>query len=92
MAENLLNKEFQATAPHQVCVTDITYVPTDEGWLYLTGHKDIFTKEIAGYAMSDRMTKQMVSESLFQAVAAQRPPKGLIHHSGRGSQVLCSFL
>ena len=86
VAENLLNQEFQATAPNQVWVTDITYIPTDEGWLYLAGHKDIFTKDIAGYAMSARMTKQLVSNSLFRAVAAKRPPKGLIHHSDRGSQ------
>ncbi len=86
VAENLLNQEFQATVPNQVWVTDITYIPTDEGWLYLAGHKDIFTKDIVGYAMSARMTKQLVSKSLFRAVAAKRPPKGLIHHSDRGSQ------
>ncbi|HSW61874.1 MAG TPA: DDE-type integrase/transposase/recombinase, partial [Dissulfurispiraceae bacterium] len=86
VAENLLNQEFQATAPNQVWVTDITYIPTEEGWLYLSGHKDIFTKDIVGYAMSERMTKQLISESLFRAVAAKRPPKGLIHHSDRGSQ------
>jgi putative transposase len=86
VAENLLNQEFKATAPNQVWVTDITYIPTDEGWLYLAGHKDLFAKDIVGYAMSDRMTKKLVSESLFRAVAAKRPPKGLIHHSDRGSQ------
>lgn len=86
VAENLVNQEFQATAPNQVWVTDITYIPTDEGWLYLSGHKDIFTKDIVGYAMSERMTKQLVSKSLFRAVAAKRPSKGLIHHSDRGSQ------
>jgi putative transposase len=69
-----------------VWVTDLTYIPTEEGWLYLAGHKDIFTKELVGYAISERMTKQLVSESLFRAVAAKRPPKGLIHHSDRGSQ------
>lgn len=86
VAENLLNQNFQASAPNQVWVTDITYIPTDEGWLYLSGHKDLFGKDIVGYAMSDRMTKKLVSESLFRAVAAKRPPKGLIHHSDRGSQ------
>ena len=86
VAENLLNQEFKATAPNQVWVTDITYIPTDEGWLYLAGHKDLFAKDIVGYAMSDGMTKKLVSESLFRAVAAKRPPKGLIHHSDRGSQ------
>ena len=71
-------------------MTDITYIPTEEGWLYLAGHKDLFTGEIVGYAMGQRMTKSLVSESLFRAVAAKRPAKGLIHHSDRGSQY-CSY-
>jgi len=90
VAENLLNQQFDATAPNQVYVTDITYIPTEEGWLYLAGHKDLFTKEIVGYAMSARMKKSLVKESLFRAVAARRPAKGLIHHSDRGSQY-CSY-
>lgn len=52
VAENLLKQDFVATAPNQVWVTDITYVGTDEGWLYLASHKDLFTREIVGYAMS----------------------------------------
>ena len=67
-------------------MSDITYVPTDEGWLYLAGHKDLFTGEIVGYAMGERLTKNLVSQSLFRAVAAKRPAKGLMHHSDRGSQ------
>ena len=67
-------------------MSDITYVPTDEGWLYLAGHKDLFTGNIVGYAMGERLTKNLVSQSLFGAVAAKRPAKGLIHHSDRGSQ------
>ncbi len=86
VAENLLEQKFEATAPNQVWVSDITYIPTDEGWLYLAGHKDIFSKEVVGYAMSERMTKELVSRSLFRAVAGKRPDKGLIHHSDRGSQ------
>ena len=74
----------------KVWVSDITYVPTDEGWLYLAGHKDLFTHEIVGYAMGERMTKNLVSESLFRAVEARRPAKGLLHHSDRGSQY-CSY-
>ena len=66
------------------------YVPTDEGWLYLAGHKDLFTKEIVGYAMGERMTKNLISQSLFRAVEAKRPAKGLTHHSDRGSQY-CSY-
>jgi len=61
-------------------------VPTDEGWLYVAGHKDLFTGNIVGYAMGERLTRNLVSQSLFKAVAAKRPAEGLIHHSDRGSQ------
>jgi transposase InsO family protein len=90
VADNLLNQQFQVSEPNKVWVTDITYVPTDEGWLYLAGHKDLFTKEIVGYAMGERMTKNLVSQSLFQAVQDRRPAQGLMHHSDRGSQY-CSY-
>jgi transposase InsO family protein len=86
VAENLLNQRFEATRPNEVWLSDITYIPTEEGWLYLAGHKDLFTGEIVGYAMGNRITKNLVSESLFKAVAAKRPGPGLIHHSDRGSQ------
>ncbi len=86
VAENLLNQQFQVTAPNKVWLSDITYVPTDEGWLYLAGHKDLFTHEIVGYAMGERMTKNLVSESLLRAVAVKRPARDLMHHSDRGSQ------
>ena len=86
VADNLLDQQFRATGPGKAWVTDITYIPTDEGWLYLTGHKDFFTEELVGYAMGVRMTKALVMQSLFRAVAATRAAKGLIHHSDRGSQ------
>ena len=86
VAENLLNQQFEATEPNAIWLSDITYIRTEEGWLYLAGHKDIFTGEIVGYAMSSRITKTLVSQSLFRAVAAKRPGPGLIHHSDRGSQ------
>jgi putative transposase len=86
VAENLLNQQFESTAPNRIWLTDITYIPTEEGWLYLAGHKDVFTGEIVGYAMGPRMTKNLVSQSLFRAVAAKGPVAGLIHHSDRGSQ------
>ena len=90
VAENLLGQQFKVYEPNTVWVSDITYVPTDEGWLYLAGHKDLFTGEIVGYAMGERLTKSLVSESLLRAVAAKRPDKGLTHHSDRGSQY-CSY-
>ncbi len=86
VAENLLNQQFESTAPNQIWLTDITYIPTEEGWLYLAGHKDVFTGEIVGYAMGPRMTKNLVSQSLFRAVATKGSVSGLIHHSDRGSQ------
>jgi putative transposase len=86
VAENLLNQQFEATRPNEVWLSDITYIPTEEGWLYLAGHQDLFTGEIVGYAMSNRITKNLVSQSLFKAVAGKRPGPGLIHHSDRGSQ------
>jgi putative transposase len=86
VAENILGQQFTVTAPNKVWVSDITYVPTDEGWLYVAGHKDLFSGNIVGYAMGERLTRNLVSQSLFRAVAAKRPADGLIHHSDRGSQ------
>jgi len=90
IAENLLGQQFRVYEPNKVWVSDITYVPTDEGWLYLAGHKDLFTGEIVGYAMGERLTRSLVSESLCRAVAIRHPAKGLTHHSDRGSQY-CSY-
>ncbi len=86
LAPNLLDRQFAVAAPNRAWVTDITYVATDEGWLYLAGIKDLFNGELVGYSMSGRMTTALVSQALFRAVAAKRPAKGLIHHSDRGSQ------
>ena len=86
VAGNLLGQQFKVYEPNTVWVSDITYVPTDEGWLYLAGHKDLFTGEIVGYAMGERLSRNLVSQSLFRAVVAKRPTQGLIHHSDRGSQ------
>jgi putative transposase len=82
----LLEQKFTATAPNQIWVSDITYIPTGEGWLYLAGHKDLFSGDLVGYAMSERMTKNLIIQSLFRGVAEKRPLRGLIHHSDRGSQ------
>ena len=90
VAENLLDQNFTVEAPNLAWVSDLTYIPTAEGWLYLAGHKDLFTGEIVGYAMGARMTKNLVAQSLFRAVTAKLPPAGLIHHSDRGSQY-CAF-
>lgn len=86
VAENLLQQDFSTERPHQKWVSDITYVPTAEGWLYLAGIKDLHTCELVGYALGSRMTQDLVATALFGAVAQHRPPPGLILHSDRGSQ------
>ena len=73
-------------APNEVWVSDLTYVPTEEGWLYCAAHKDLFNGEIVGYAIGSRIATDLVEESLSRAVAARRPARGLIHHSDRGCQ------
>jgi len=90
VAENLLEQQFKVSQPNKVWLSDITYVPTDEGWLYLAGHKDLFNSEIVGYAMGERLTRNLVSQSLLRGITAKRPAGGLIHHSDRGSQY-CAY-
>jgi len=77
VAEDLLEQQFKVSRPNSVWLSDITYVPTDEGWLYLAGHKDLFNGEIVGYAMGERLNGNLVSQSLLKAVAVKRPPGGL---------------
>lgn len=86
VAENLLDQQFAPSAPNEAWTVDITYIATDEGWLYLAGVKDVFTCEIVGYAMGERMTQQLTGQALFNAFKTRRPAPGLIHHSDRGSQ------
>lgn len=86
VADNLLNQEFKPSKPNEVWVSDITYISTGEGWLYLAGIKDVFTCEIVGYAMGSRMTQELVSQALWKAVKWKRPDVGLVLHSDRGSQ------
>jgi putative transposase len=86
VAENVWAQTFLTTGPTETWVTDITSVPTAEGWLSVAGIKDMFTGEIVGYAMGARMTTALVSQALGAAVWAKRPRPGLIHHSDRGSQ------
>ena len=90
VAENLLEQNFEISLPNRVWVSDITYISTDEGWLYCAAHKDLFNGEIVGYALGSRLTKDLVIESLRMAQATKRPDPGLIHHSDRGKQY-CSI-
>jgi len=86
VAPNLLNRKFTVLAPNRTWVSDITYVPTDEGWLYLAGLKDLFNGELVGYAMNERMSQSLVIQALFGAASTKKPSPGLILHSDRGSQ------
>ena len=74
VAPNILDRDFSVSAPSQAWCGDITYIGTDERWLYLAGLKDLFSEEIVGYAMSERMTKQLVMQPLFGAVALKLRP------------------
>ena len=86
MAENVLAQTFVATRPNETWITDITYIPTAEGWLYLAGIKDLYTCEVVGHAMEGQMTTELVCQALVMALRAKGPRAGLIHHSDRGSQ------
>ncbi|WP_156623493.1 IS3 family transposase [Faucicola atlantae] len=87
---NLLEQQFDVTAPNIAWVSDITYIWTNEGWVYLAGDKDLYSKEIVGYAMNKRMTADLVCQALSNAIKYKRPARGLIVHSDRGSQY-CSY-
>jgi putative transposase len=86
VAENVLAQTFVATRPNETWVTDITYMPTAEGWLYLAGIKDLFTCEVVGHAMDARMTPDLVWCALMNAITTKRPAPGLLHHFDRGAQ------
>lgn len=86
VADNLVNQNFTVDRPNHIWVADITYIPTDEGWLYLAAILDLFQRKIVGWAMDSTMTRQLELNALTQAVKLYRPPYGLIHHSERGSQ------
>ena len=86
VAENLLNQNFTAEKPNTVWLSDITYVPTLEGWLYLVVILDLFSRQILGWAMSDRLTSGFVVKALYQAIGRRHPGSGCIFHSDRGIQ------
>jgi putative transposase len=86
VAPNRLQRDFSATAPNRKWVTDITYIATQEGWLYLAVIMDLFSRRIVGWAMSKRMTSALTLRALDMAIRRCRPESGLIHHSDQGSQ------
>lgn len=84
--ENVLNQTFVAERPNQVYMSDITYVPTDEGWLYLASVEDLYCRKIAGWRAGSRMTRELCIGALEQAYKRQKPTDAVLHHSDRGSQ------
>ena len=90
VADNLLDQNFKTDAPDKVWVGDITYIPTNEGWLYVAVVIDLFSRKVIGWAMSDRIKKALVVEAFRMAVRKRNPLPGLIFHSDRGSQY-CSI-
>lgn len=86
VADNLLARDFTATAPNQKWLTDITYIPTQKGWLYLAAVLDVFSRRIVGWSMSERIDTKLVKSALQQATAQRSPGPGLLHHSDRGVQ------
>jgi putative transposase len=84
--DNVLQRDFAPEGPNQAWVSDITYIWTQEGWLYLTVFIDLFNREVVGWSMSSRMKAKAVTDALRMALWRRRPPAGLIVHSDRGSQ------
>jgi len=86
VAKNVLNREFSPSAPNQAWGTDITYLWTQQGWIYLAVVIDLYSRRVVGWSIDRRMKKALVIRALMMAINLRKPPPGLIHHSDRGSQ------
>lgn len=86
IAPNLLNQNFNPPGPNQVWVSDITYLKTGEGWLYLAAIMDLYSRRIVGWHVDKRMTSSLVCRALMQAYNLRNPPQGLVVHTDRGAQ------
>ena len=86
VAANVLDRRFEAGAPNKVWVTDITYVWTREGWLYLAAILDLYSRRVVGWAMSESLSRELALDALDMALLTRSPPNGLLHHSDRGCQ------
>jgi transposase InsO family protein len=86
VAANVLARQFAVGEPNKVWASDITYIPTDEGWLYLAGVLDLCSRTAVGWSMSETLERQLVMDALGMAYRRRRPGRGLVHHSDRGSQ------
>jgi putative transposase len=86
VADNLLDRQFDAASPNESWVADITYIPTHEGWLYLAVVEDLYSRRVVGWSMADHMESRLVVDALEMAVQRRLPEEGLLAHSDRGSQ------
>ena len=86
VAPNQLDRQFNVNSPDQAYVGDITYIPTDEGWLYLAVVIDLYSRQVVGWSMSDNMKTKLVNDALIMAIWKRKPKKGLLWQSDRGSQ------
>jgi len=86
VAPNIVSRNFTTDAPNKIWVTDMTYIWTYEGWLYLAFVLDLYNRSVVGLSMASQMTDELTQSALKQAIMRRRPPEGLIHHSDRGSQ------
>lgn len=86
ISPNLLQRQFNVSKPDQYWVGDITYIPTNKGWLYLATVIDLYSRQVVGWSMSNRMQANLVNDALLMAIWKRKPAKGLIWHTDRGSQ------
>lgn len=86
VAENLVDRNFSPTRKNETWTADITYIPTDEGWLYLAAVEDLYSRKIVGWSMSERIDSRLVVDALQMAIRRELPGEGLVAHSDRGVQ------
>jgi len=86
VAPNLLDRQFTVDAPNAVWVTDITYIWTQEGWLYLAAILDLYSRKVVGWAVDESLERHLALDALAMALSNRRPARGLLHHSDRGVQ------
>ena len=92
IAPNIVNQVFSASLPNMVWVSDITYIWTLEGWLYVATVMDLFSRKIVGLAMGDQIDTSLIKRALAQAICHRSPRAGLVLHSDRGSQYMWAII
>jgi transposase InsO family protein len=90
-APNILAQNFEAQAPNQKWVSDISYIATEEGWLYLAVIMDLFSRKIVGWAMDRTLSEELTRAALRMALEQRKPKSGLLHHSDQGRQKLLAL-